>query len=153
MELLESIPGVSQISFMVILSETGADMRVFETSGKIAGWAGLRPGNDGSAGKYKSTATTKGNRYLRSVLVQVAWAASRMKTGYFKDKFNRLALRKSGKKALIAIAGNLLTAAWHVLYYKTCYNPLLAHVYDPVKVAAKIAYHQRETERTGKLLK
>jgi transposase len=153
MELLESIPGVSQISSMVILAETGADMRVFETGGKIAGRAGLRPGNDGSAGKYKSTATTGGNKYLRSILVQVAWAASRMKTGYFKDKFNRLAMRKSGKKALIAIAGKLLTAARNVLYYKTCYNPLLAHVYEPVKVAAKIAYHRREMERMGKLLK
>jgi transposase len=153
MELLNTIPGVSHISSMIIIAETGADMSVFETSGKIAGWAGLRPRNDESAGKYKSTATTKGNKYLRSVLVQVAWAASRMKTGYFKDKFNRLAMRKSRKKALIAIARKLLTVAWNVLSYKTCYNPLLAHVYDPVKVAAKIAYHQREIERTSKLLK
>jgi transposase len=50
--------------------------------------------------KYKSTATTKGNKYLRSVLVQVSWAASRIKDGWFKEKFNRLAMRKSRKKAL-----------------------------------------------------
>jgi hypothetical protein len=153
MELLNTIPGVSHISPMIIIAETSADRSVFETGGKITSRAGLRPGNDESAGKYKSTATTKGNKYLRSVSIQVAWTVSRMKTGYFKDKFNRLTLHKSRKKALIAIAGKLLTVAWNVLYYKTCYNPLSVHVYDPVKVAAKIAYHQREIERTSKLLK
>jgi transposase len=84
-ELLKSIPGVSDISAMIILAETGGDMSVFENSGKITGWAGLRPRNDESAGKYKSTATTKGNKYLRSVMVQCSWAASRIKNGWFKE--------------------------------------------------------------------
>ncbi|KAA6310908.1 hypothetical protein EZS27_037872 [termite gut metagenome] len=152
MEYLQTIPGVSLVSSMIIIAETGADMSVFQTSGKITGWAGLRPRNDDSAGKYKSTATTKGNRYLRSVFVQVAWAASRMKNSYYKEKFNRLAMRKSRKKALIAIARKLLTLTWHVLHDKCPYNPKSVHVYDPVKVAAKIAYHKREIERTKKLL-
>ena len=81
MELVKTIPGVSELSAMIIIAETGGDMSVFENSGKITGWAGLRPRNDESAGKYKSTATTKGNKYLRSVLVQVSWAASRIKNG------------------------------------------------------------------------
>jgi transposase len=151
-ELLKSIPGVSDISAMIIIAETGGDMKVFENSGKITGWAGLRPRNDESAGKYKSTATTKGNKYLRSVLVQVSWAASRIKDGWFKEKFIRLTMRKSRKKALIAIARKLLTVTWNVLYYKKPYNPQLAHIYDPVKVEAKIHYHQREVERMQKLL-
>jgi transposase len=153
MKLLTTIPGVSAISAMIIIAETGGDMNVFENSGKMTGWAGLRPRNDESAGKYKSTATTKGNKYLRSILVQVSWAASRIKNGWFKEKFNRLAMRKSRKKALIAIARKLLTIAWNVLYYKTPYNPKSVHVYDPVKVEAKISYHSREMERMQKLLK
>jgi hypothetical protein len=152
MVLLKSIPGVSDISAMIIIAETGGDMSVFENSGKITGWAGLRPRNDESAGKYKSTATTKGNKYLRTILVQVSWAASRIKNGWFKEKFNRLAMRKSRKKALIAIARKLLTVTWNVLYYKTPYNPHLAHIYDPVKVESKMNYHQRELERIQKLL-
>jgi transposase len=152
MELIQSIPGVSHISAMIIIAETGGDMTVFENSGKITGWAGLRPRNDESAGKYKSTATTKGNKYLRSVLVQVSWAASRIKNGWFKEKFNRLSMRKSRKKALIAIARRLLTVTWNVLHYKTPYNPQLVHVYDPIKVEAKITYHQREMERMQKML-
>jgi hypothetical protein len=42
-ELLKSIPGVKDISAMIIIAETGGDMGVFENSGKIIGWAGLRP--------------------------------------------------------------------------------------------------------------
>ena len=153
MELVKSIPGVSEVSAMIIIAETGGDMSVFENSGKITGWAGLRPRNDESAGKYKSTATTKGNRYLRSVLVQVSWAASRIKNGWFMEKFNRLSMRKSRKKALIAIAGKLLTVTWNVLHDKMPYNPNMAHICDPIKVEARMNYHQREVERMQKLLK
>lgn len=153
MKLLKSIPGVSDISAMIIIAETGGDMTVFENSGKITGWAGLRPRNDESAGKYKSTATTKGNKYLRTILVQVAWVVSRMKNSWFKDKFNNLATRKPRKKALIAISRKLLVVTWNVLYSKTPYNPSLVHIYDPAKVKAKINYHQREMERMQKLLK
>jgi transposase len=152
MRLLKTIPGVSEISAMIIIAETGGDMSVFENSGKITGWAGLRPRNDESVGKRKSTATTKGNKYLRSILVQVAWAASRIKNGWFKEKFNRLAMRKSRRKALIAIARKLLTVSWNVLYYKVPYNPKSVHIYNPVKIEAKKNYHLREMERMQKLL-
>jgi transposase len=152
MMLLQSMPGISKISAMCIIAEIGADMSVFENSGKITGWAGLRPRNDESAGKFKSKAITKGNKYLRAILVQVAWAASRTKGSYFKEKYNRLALRKSNKKAIIAIARKMLVIIWNILNDNKAYNPTLVHVYDPVKVSRSIAYHQKEIERVSKLL-
>lgn len=152
MKLLITIPGISNISAIIVLAETGADMKAFENSSKFSGWTGLRPRNDESAGKYKSTATTKGNRFLRAGLVQIAWAASRTKGTYFKEKFNRLAMRKSRKKALIAIARKVGVLIWNVLYYKQDYNPERLIVYDPGKVQAKISYHQREWDRLQHLL-
>jgi transposase len=152
MELLQSIPGIKAVSAMCIIAETGADMSDFENSGKITGWAGLRPRNDESAGKFKSKAITKGNKYLRAILVQIAWAAARTKGSYFKEKFNRLALRKSNKKAIIAIARKILVIIWNILNDSKPYNPTLVHIYDPVKVARSIAYHQKEIERVSKLL-
>jgi transposase len=152
MELLQSIPGISKISAICIIAETGADMSAFENSGKITGWAGLRPSNDESAGKFKSKAITKGNKYLRSILVQVAWAASRTRGTYFKEKFNRLSLRKSNKKAIIAIARKMLVVIWNILNDKKPYNPTLIHIYDPIKVARSIAYHQKEIEKATRLL-
>jgi len=147
MKLLMTIPGINEISAMIVLAETGADMKAFENSGKFSGWTGLRPRNDESAGKYKSTATTKGNRYLRCVLVQIAWAASRTKGTYFKEKFNRLAMRKSRNKALIAIARKMGVLIWNVLYYQQDYNPQRLIVYDPGKLHAKMEYHKKELHR------
>jgi transposase len=152
MKLLLTIPGISNISAMIVLAETGADMKAFENSGKFSGWTGLRPRNDESAGKYKSTATTKGNRYLRAMLVQIAWAASRTKGTYFKEKFSRLAMRKSRKKALIAIARKVGVLIWNVLYYQQAYNPEKLIVYEPGKLHAKILYHQKEYDRLQKLI-
>jgi len=152
MELLTSMPGIKNVSAMCIIAETGADMNTFENSGRISGWAGLRPRNDESAGKFKSKAITKGNKYLRAILVQVAWAASRTKGSYFKEKYHRLALRKSNKKAIIAIARKMLVVVWNILKERQPYNPSLVHVYDPVKVERAIVYHQKEIERVSKLL-
>jgi transposase len=152
MELLKSLPGISNVSAMSIIAETGADMSVFENSGKTTGWVGLRPRNDESAGKFKSKAITKGNKYLRSILVQVAWSAARTKGSYFKEKYNRLALRKSNKKAIIAIARKMLVIIWSMLNDNKPYNPSLVHIYDPVKIERSIAYHQKEIEKASKLL-
>lgn len=153
MDLLMTIPGISHISAMIILAETGADMQAFENSSKFAGWTGLRPRNDESAGKYKSTAITKGNRHLRAILAQVAWSASRTKGSYFQEKFARLAMRKPRKKALVAIARKIAVVAWNVLYYQQVYNPEKLIIYSPAKVQAKMNYHQREFERLNKLIK
>jgi transposase len=100
---LTTLPGVSQISAMIIVAETGGDMSAFDNSGKFTGWTGLRPRNDESAGKFKSTATTKGNKHLRTIIVQIAWAASRTKDSFFMNKFTKLAIRKSQHKAKIYI--------------------------------------------------
>ncbi len=150
--LLQTIPGISEVSSMIIVAETGADMSKFENSSKFTGWVGLRPRNDESAGKYKSTAITKGNKYLKAILVQIAWAASRTKGGYFMDKFNRLAMRKSRKKALIAIARKIAVVAYNLMKNKEEFNPSLLPVYDPVKIQASIFYHQQEIERLNKLV-
>ena len=152
MLLLQTLPGVSKISAICLIAETGADMSVFDNSGKLTGWAGLRPRNDESAGKFKSTATTKGNRFLRAILVQIAWAASRTKGSFFKEKFNRLCIRKNRKKALIAIARKMAVLIWNVLYDQEGYNPRKLIVYEPGKVQAKMNYHQKELERLEKLM-
>jgi len=149
---LTTIPGVSTISAIIIIAETGGDMSAFDNSGKFTGWTGLRPRNDETAGKFKSTATTKGNKHLRAIIVQVGWGASRNKGSYFMDKFQKLAMRKPRKKALVAIGRKILVIIWHVLKEKTQYNPNLVHIYDPVKVEHKIKYHEREIEKAKKLI-
>jgi transposase len=150
-EILVSIDGIGKQAAMQIIAETSADMKAFENSGKLTGWTGLRPRNDESAGKYKSTAVTHGNKYLRRIMVQCAWAAARTKGSFYKSKFEQLCVRKSRKKALIAIARKLLTVVWHVLSENEPFNPWLMPVYDPRKMQMKVNYHRREIEKLEKL--
>ncbi len=152
LQLLQTIPGIKRIAAMLIIAETGADMQAFENSGKFSGWTGLRPRNDESAGKYKSTAITRGNKYLCALLVQVAWGAVRTKGSFFQEKFTRLAIRKSRQKALIAIARKIGVVIWNLLYYNQSYNPQIVAWYEPEKVLAKVNYHQREITRLQKLI-
>lgn len=151
MKLLMSVPGISSQSAMQIIAETGADMQSFADSGKLTGWTGLRPRNDESAGKLKSKAITHGNKYLRRIMVQCAWAASRTTGSHFKSKFEQLCIRKSRKKALIAIARKLLTVVWHVLNEKEAFNPRMLPVYDPKRIEMKMKYHKRELEKLEEL--
>lgn len=119
--LLCTIPGIQKLSAMIIIAELGADLSAFATAAALTAWAGLRPRNDESARKIKSNKITKGNKYLRRILVQCAWAATRTKNCWLKSKYEQLCVRKSNKKALIAIARKLLVIIWHVLSNKQEY--------------------------------
>lgn len=112
--LLTSIPGVSHTAARVILSEIGTDMSRFGSAGRLASWAGLCPGNNESAGKRGSGKTCKGNRHLRRIMVESAWAAG--KTDSFLGRtFRRFQARMGGKKAAVAVAHKILVIGFHLL--------------------------------------
>lgn len=113
--LLTTIPGVSDIVAQVVISEIGADMSRFRTSAHLISWAGLSPGNDESAGKRRSTRVRKGAPWLKTTLVQAAWAAARAKNTYLRTQFLRLKSRRGPKKAILAVASSILTAAYFML--------------------------------------
>ena len=120
--LLVTIPGIKQQSAMTILAELGNDLSAFKTSSSLVGWAGLRPRNQESAGKIKSRKTMHGNKFLRVILVQCAWAASRTKNSRLGIKYQELKKRMSPQKALVAIARKLLVIIWNVLTKKETYK-------------------------------
>ena len=111
---LTSIPGVSETAARVILSELGTDMTRFGSSARLASWAGLCPGNNESAGKRLSGKTCKGNRYLRRITVECAWAARNTDT-FLGHTFCRLQARIGGKKAAVAVAHKILVIGFHLL--------------------------------------
>lgn len=122
--LLKTIPGVSNQIATGIIAEIGIDMDHFPSHKHLASWAGVCPGNNESAGKKMSTKTTHGNKYLKTTLVEAAWVASRTKTNpVLANKHKTLAMRRGSKKATIAIGHKILTAAYHILRDKTPYVP------------------------------
>ncbi|MCL4756664.1 MAG: IS110 family transposase [Myxococcales bacterium] len=113
-DLLTAMPGISQTVAAVILAEVGDDVRPFPTAGHLISWAGLAPRLDESAGKRRSTRTRPSAPWLKTTLVQAAWAAARTKKSYFHAQFLRLKSRRGPKKAILAVAASMLTAIYYM---------------------------------------
>jgi transposase len=131
-ERLKTIPGVGQTAAQVLIAEIGADMSRFPNVGHLISWAGLCPRNDESAGKRRSRKTRKSALWLKDTLVECAWAASNKKGSYLKSQFLRLRSRRGPKKAVVAVAASILTAAYHMLRDGSSYKDLGPHHFDKV---------------------
>lgn len=114
-KILTTMPGVSDIVARVIVAEIGIDMSRFPTAGHLISWAGLCPRSDVSAGKRRSTRIRKSANWLKTALVTAAWAAARKKGSYLQALFHRLRARRGAKKAIVAVAASMLTAAYFML--------------------------------------
>jgi transposase len=113
--LLTTMPGLSATATAVILAEIGDNMAQFPSAGHLVSWAGLCPRLDESNGKRRSTRTRSGAPWLKTTLVQVAWAAARKKDSYFHAQFLRLKSRRGPKKAILAVAASMLTDVYYML--------------------------------------
>lgn len=124
---IQTIPGIGEQGAMQIIAETGVDMKAFMTAAMLVGWAGLKPRNDESNGKFKSRSTTHGNKYLRKILIECAWGASRTQ-GCFFNKFSyhqTMVRKKNRQKVQVAIARKILVVIWNILGKGVVYSDVL----------------------------
>ncbi len=128
--LLTTMPGVSNLVANVIVAEIGIDMSRFPTSGHLISWAGLCPRNDESAGKRRSTRVRKSAPWLKTTLVTAAWAGIRVKDSYLHAQFLRIKARRGAKKAILAVAASMLTAAYFMLRDGIEYHDLGSDHFD-----------------------
>ena len=131
-ELLKTIPPVKD-SASVIIAEMGVNMDLFPTEMHLSSWAGMSPGNNESAGKKKPGTTTHGNKYLKTILTEFAWIASKMKGTYLFAKYQSLVGRRGKKKALVAVGHKILISCYQILKYKVPYKELGASYLDTRK--------------------
>src|SRR5262249_13497872 len=117
-----SVPGVKVLGAQSILSEIGVNMSRFPSDRHLVAWACICPRNDESAGKRWSNRLRKGAPWLKTTLVQCAWAAVRKKDSYLRAQFYRIRARRGGKKAIMAVAASILTAIYHMLKTGTVYH-------------------------------
>jgi transposase len=121
---LVTIPGVDFRVAEIVVAEIGLDMSRFPTAGHLSSWAGLASGNHESAGKRQSGRTTPGNTWLKSALVQAAWAAFRAKKTHLSKKFRRIAGNRGKKRAAFAVAHTMLVIIYHLLKENTTYQEI-----------------------------
>jgi transposase len=132
LEILDSAPGVDTISAISILSEIGADMKVFGSVKQFLSWVGVVPQNNESAGKKKTTRIGKGNTWLKPVIVQCANTAIKdKKHPEIREKYLSIKKRRGHGKAIIAIAKRLMTAIFYMLLRDELYNPYMGKDFAP----------------------
>jgi transposase len=128
--LLDTIPGVARHTAEMLVAEIGTDMSRFPSADHLAAWAGVAPGHHESAGKRTSGKTRKGNRFLRTTLVQAAHAAVRTQQTYLSAQYRRLASCRGKKRAILAVAHTLLVMAYYMLQRQEPYREAGADFFD-----------------------
>jgi transposase len=129
--LLTTMPGLSETTARVLIAEIGTDMSRFPTVGHLISWAGFCPRLDESAGKRRSTRTRRTTPWLKPTLVNAAWAATRKKDSYLRAQFVRIKTRRGAKKAILAVASSMLTAAYFMLRDGVEYHDLGPRHFEP----------------------
>jgi transposase len=129
-ERLQTIPGIKKRAVESIVAETGADMSRFPSDRHLSSWAGVSPGNNESAGKRRSGRSTPGNKWLKAILTESAWSASRSKGTYLKARYQRLAARRGKKRAALAVGHTILIMAYHIIKEQCTYQELGGDYFD-----------------------
>ena len=142
--MIQSVPGFkNSLTALRVISEIGIDMTQFPTAGHLCSWAGVVPANNESAGKKYSTRISKGGRYLKPLLVEVANAVVRSeKYPEHRNKYLQLKKRRGHKKAIVAIAHRLLVAIYHVLKKDEEYDATLYHYQEYVAPNKKLSIQE-----------
>ena len=146
---LEKIPGIGKRSSEIILAEIGQDMSRFPTAAHISSWAGICPGNNESAGKRRHGRTRKGNKILKSTLVECAQSAVRKKDSFLYAQYQRISMRKGKKRAIVAVAHTMLIAIYHMINENKEYQDLGSDFYNKFNKEKKANAYIKKLKELG----
>ena len=148
-ERMDEVPGINELSAQYILSELGPELDNFANAASLASWAGLCPGNNESAGKRYSGRSPVRKHHLKTILIEVAWAAVKKKGTYYRDKYWRLRYRLGPKKAIVAIAHRIIKALYFIIKKGQRYKELGDQYLSQKSKAYKLWKLRREAKELG----
>lgn len=146
---LDGIPGIGIRSAQTILAEIGTDMSRFPDASHLASWAGLCPGNNESAGKRRSGKTNKGDKALKTTLIQCARAAAKSKDNFFRAQYDRLVVRRGSNRAAVAVAHSMIIAIYHILKYNQPFKDNGVDYYNQFNREKKIQSYINKLKTLG----
>jgi transposase len=148
-KLIQTIPGINELSASAILAEIGTDMSQFPDEAHLSSWAGVCPGNNESAGKKKSGKTQKGNTFLKAALTEAAWAASKTKNSSYSAFYHNIVRRRGKKRALVALAHRMLIDIYYVLKTEEPYQDIGAQAIHERALKGRVRSMIRSLEKAG----
>ena len=146
---LSQMPGVDLYAAQELLAEVGPGATAFDSAGKFASWIGVCPGSQESAGVCYSHRSAKGNRYLRRLLCQIAWAAIHAKESFFAGLFGRLPARIQGKGAAWAVAHRIAKLIWLIMHQGVEYQEKGSAPLHPKVLQRKLRRLLKEFAKAG----
>jgi len=141
--VIETIPGMSTQSAIYIIAEIGTDLSLFKTANHLAAWAGLAPKENESAGKKRPSKTKKASQYVKSLMIQCAWAATKTRNTRLSIWYWRNVHRLGDKKAITAVARKLVCYIYVMLKNGTPYDKSLDVAYADNDRAKKLDAAQK----------
>lgn len=146
---LDTIPGIDRKGAISLIVETGADMSRFPTAGHLCSWGAMCPGQNESAGKRRSGKTRRGNRYLRSTLIEGGLAATRARGTALQARYLRVRRQRGHKKAVVAVGHQILEIAYYIMRDGVTYQELGADYLDRRQPDRAVRRHVRQLEALG----
>jgi transposase len=148
-EHLVTMPGVKGDAAAAILAEIGVDMSAFPTDGHLVRWSTIAPGTNETGGKKKPARTQK-QRWLKAKMTQCAWAAVKKRDSYLCARYHRIRARRGKQKAILAVAGTMLRAIYHMIQNDVDYQDLGADFFDRRHDSGRTVRRlQRRLEKLG----
>ena len=148
-ERLDAIPGIARRNAENIIAEIGVDLSRWPTVAHFSSWSGTCPANRQSGGKRKRAGVRKGNPWLKRCVTEAAWAAGRTKNSYLGARFRQLKANKGMKRAVVAVAHEILTIIYYMLTRDRQYDDLGVHYLEERNRREIQRRAERQLQRLG----
>ncbi|MDN0052113.1 hypothetical protein QVN91_03850 [Bacteroides caecigallinarum] len=97
----------------------------------------------------KSARITHGNKQVKAVITEAAWAATRTKNTFFSERYHRIAARRGKKRALIAVGHSQLISVYLILSTGARYHELGAQYMQSKIEQKRKVYLSSELKKLG----